>query len=66
MSMNVKEAESFEFSPENLEWTKTQFAKYPENRKESCVMPFESPIWPILISIGPPATFTTKLPVAGS
>ena len=24
----------------NLEWTKSQFAKYPENRAASCVMPF--------------------------
>ncbi len=40
MSINVKEADKFEFSAENLEWTKTQLAKYPENRKESCVMPF--------------------------
>ena len=40
MSVNVKEAETFEFNAENMEWTKTQLAKYPENRKESCVMPF--------------------------
>lgn len=40
MSINVKDSEKFEFTPENLEWTKTQLAKYPENRKESCVMPF--------------------------
>lgn len=40
MSMNVKDAEKFEFTAENLEWTKTQLAKYPENRKDSCVMPF--------------------------
>ena len=40
MSVNVKDAEKFEFSPENLEWTKTQLSKYPDNRKQSCVMPF--------------------------
>lgn len=40
MSMNFKDAEKFEFTPENLEWTKTELAKYPENRKDSCVMPF--------------------------
>lgn len=40
MTVNVKATEKFEFSPENLKWTKTQFAKYPENRQESCVMPF--------------------------
>jgi NADH-quinone oxidoreductase E subunit len=38
--MNFKDAEKFEFTPENLEWTKTELAKYPENRKDSCVMPF--------------------------
>ena len=38
--MNTEDAEKFEFIPENLEWTKTQLAKYPENRKDSCVMPF--------------------------
>lgn len=40
MSVNIKDAEKFEFSPKNLKWTKTQLAKYPENRKQSCVMPF--------------------------
>ncbi len=40
MSVNVKDADKFEFNRKNLEWTKTQLAKYPENRKESCVMPF--------------------------
>jgi len=40
MSVNIKQAEAFEFSPENLEWTKSQFAKYPENRMASCVLPF--------------------------
>ncbi|MBT5072811.1 MAG: NADH-quinone oxidoreductase subunit NuoE [Kordiimonadaceae bacterium] len=40
MSINIKDAENFEFSPENMQWTKSQLAKYPENRKASCVMPF--------------------------
>jgi NADH-quinone oxidoreductase E subunit len=40
MSVNIKAVEKFEFSTENLKWTKTQLVKYPENRKESCVMPY--------------------------
>ncbi|MDG1859260.1 MAG: NADH-quinone oxidoreductase subunit NuoE, partial [Emcibacteraceae bacterium] len=40
MSMNIKDAEKFEFNAENIEWTKSQLAKYPDNRKQSCVMPF--------------------------
>lgn len=40
MSMNLRDGEKFEFTAENLEWTKTQLVKYPDNRKQSCVMPY--------------------------
>ncbi len=33
-------AENFEFSAERLEWAKGQLRKYPEDRKQSAVIPF--------------------------
>jgi len=39
MNISVRNAEKFEFTPENLEWTQGQFAKYPEGRRQSAVMP---------------------------
>ncbi|WP_417317978.1 NADH-quinone oxidoreductase subunit NuoE [Emcibacter sp.] len=39
MSVSVKNSETFEFTPENLEWAKGQIAKYPEGRQQSAVMP---------------------------
>ncbi|WP_321391562.1 NADH-quinone oxidoreductase subunit NuoE [Emcibacter sp.] len=39
MSVSVKSSETFEFTPENLEWAKGQIAKYPEGRQQSAVMP---------------------------
>jgi len=39
MNISVRNAESFEFTPENMEWAKGQLAKYPANRKQSGVMP---------------------------
>lgn len=39
MNISVRNAESFVFTPENMEWVKGQLAKYPESRKQSGVMP---------------------------
>ncbi|PCI45650.1 MAG: NADH-quinone oxidoreductase subunit NuoE [Alphaproteobacteria bacterium] len=39
MNISVRNAESFVFSPENMEWAEGQFAKYPSDRKQSAVMP---------------------------
>lgn len=37
--MNVRNAEKFEFVPENLDWAKGQIKKYPAGREASAVMP---------------------------
>lgn len=39
MNISVRNAESFAFSPENMDWVKEQLAKYPADRAQSGVMP---------------------------
>lgn len=39
MNISVRNAESFAFTPENMEWVQGQLAKYPDSRKQSGVMP---------------------------
>lgn len=39
MTISVKNAEAFAFTPENMKWVESQLAKYPANRKQSAVMP---------------------------
>ena len=39
MNISVRNAEAFEFTPENLKWAAGQLAKYPASRKQSAVMP---------------------------
>jgi len=35
----ANQPESFAFTPENVEWAKTQIAKYPEGRQASAIIP---------------------------
>lgn len=37
--LDENQPESFEFTPENLEWAKGQIAKYPEGRQASAIIP---------------------------
>ena len=39
MNIKLRSAENFEFTPENMDWAKGQLSKYPDNRRESAVMP---------------------------
>lgn len=37
--LDPNQPESFEFTPENLEWAKGQIAKYPDGRQASAIIP---------------------------
>jgi NADH-quinone oxidoreductase subunit E len=37
--LNLVQPDSFEFTPENLEWARAQFAKYPPGRQAAAVIP---------------------------
>ncbi|VAV96564.1 NADH-ubiquinone oxidoreductase chain E [hydrothermal vent metagenome] len=39
MNISVRNAETFEFTPENMTWAEGQLKKYPQSRKQSAVMP---------------------------
>ncbi|MCF8474366.1 MAG: NADH-quinone oxidoreductase subunit NuoE [Emcibacter sp.] len=39
MNIKLRSAENFKFTPENMDWAKGQLSKYPDNRRESAVMP---------------------------